>query len=533
MKAWLSDSGGLPRTPVSVVHMLADAARARPEEAAISFEGTRLNYRQYAAAVAALAASWRERVAPGERVALVMQNSLDLAVATFAVHALRAQVVALNPGYSARELSFMLEDAAPSLVVHDQTAKADIAQCFPALPAERVIATSGGSSFAALADQGHALPQNLPSHDDLATLQYTGGTTGRPKGVNISHRHLAFNLAQREALLPTQYGAETVLCVMPLFHVSAVAMSLHLACYAASELIIHRRFDVSAMLQAIQTQRVTSFSGAPAIYHSLVAHPDLPAADLRSLRSCYSGAAPLPQEILRRWEELTGCPILEGYGMSEAGPCMTYNPARGVRKPGSVGLPVPASELQIVAIDDPSRALARGEVGEIRVRGPHVTSGYRNRPEETAAALRNGWMHTGDIACMDEDGYVFIKGRKHDTINVGGFNVYPREIEEVLLSHPDVQEAAAFGVPHARYGQVVHALVVPHSEADPSVPALLEHCASQLVRYKVPHAIGFAASLPKTSVGKLARGELRAVVVPTAETTDNKHVQPEVQKEMQ
>ncbi|RJG02086.1 AMP-binding protein [Noviherbaspirillum sedimenti] len=532
MKHLLPDSGGLPRIPASVVHMLAEAARERPEAAAISFEGTRLNYRQYAAAVAALAASWRQRVGPGQRVALVMQNSLDLAIATYAVHALRAQVVALNPGYSARELSFMLDDAAPGMVVHDQTAKADIAACCPGLPAERFIATSGGASFAALAEQAHALPEDLPGHDDLATLQYTGGTTGRPKGVNISHRHLAFNLAQREALLPTQYGAETVLCVMPLFHVSAVAMSLHLACYAASELIVHRRFDASAVLQTIGSRRVTSFSGAPAIYHSLAAHPELPGADLRSLRACYSGAAPLPQEVLRRWEELTGCPILEGYGMSEAGPCMTYNPARGVRKPGSVGLPVPASKLQIVAIDDASRVLAPGEAGEIRVRGPHVSAGYRNRPDETAAVLRDGWMHTGDIACMDEDGYVFIKGRKHDTINVGGFNVYPREIEEVLLSHPSVREAAAFGVPHPRYGQVVHAWVVADPGAAPLVEALLNHCAAQLVRYKIPHAIGFAPGLPKTGVGKLARGELRAVPA-TAETTTKQHVQPEAQKEMQ
>ena len=237
---------GLPRIPASVVHMLADAAQARPAAPALSFEGTRLNYRQYAAVVAALAARWRPLVTPGARVALVMPNSLDLAVATFAVHALRAQVVALNPGYSARELSLMLEDAAPSLLVYDQGCKVDVAACCATLAAERIIAVSGGASFAALAEENQALPTDLPGHDDLATLQYTGGTTGRSKGVNISHRHLAYNLAQREALLPTEYGAETALCVMPLFHVSAVAMSLHLACYAASELIILRRFDVPA-----------------------------------------------------------------------------------------------------------------------------------------------------------------------------------------------------------------------------------------------------------------------------------------------
>ena len=197
--------------------------------------------------------------------------------------------------------------------------------------------------------------------------------------------------------------------------------------------------------------------------------------------------------------------------MSEAGPCMTYNPAHGVRKPGSVGLPVPASELQIVDRDDPGRVLDAGEVGEIRVRGPHVMAGYRNRPQETAKVLRDGWLHTGDIASIDADGYVFIKGRQHETINVGGFNVYPREIEDVLRTHPAVQDVAAFAVEHPRYGQIVHAWVVPAAASAPNAQSLIEFCETQMVRYKVPRAIGFLDELPKTSIGKLARRELTAV----------------------
>jgi long-chain acyl-CoA synthetase len=500
-----------PGVPTSVVHMLADAARKAPDAAALAFEGTRLTYRHYLAVVAALAHEWGRRVRPGSRVALVLQNSLDLAVAIYAVHALRAQVVALNPGYSTRELKAMLEDASPCLIIHDQTVQADITCCVSDLHEIEVIATTGGASFAALASQDYALPDDLPTHNDLATLQYTGGTTGRPKGVNISHGHLAWNLAQREALLPTHYGAEKVLCVMPLYHVSAVAMSLHLSCYAASELLIHRRFEPAATLNAIAADRVTLFSAAPTIFHRLISHPGLALSDLSSLQSCYSGAAPLPAELLLQWEALTGCPILEGYGMSEAGPCMTYNPARGVRKLGSVGLPVPASALQIVDIDNPDDVLRPGEQGEIRVFGPHVMCGYRNRPEETAAALRDGWLYTGDIACTDVDGYVFIKGRKHDAINVGGFNVFPREVEDVLLSHGDIVDAAAFAAPDPDYGQVVHAWVIPRPGNNPTVQSLLAHCASHLVRYKVPRAIGFTAALPKTSVGKLARRELTPV----------------------
>lgn len=511
---WLTTAHpDLPRVPKSVVHMLADAARERPDAPALRFEGARLNYRQYAAAVAALAQQWRDRVQPGDRVALVMQNSLDLAVATYAVHALRAQVVALNPGYSARELSAILEDAAPALLVWDQTTKANAVEWAPTLTGARLIVTSGGAAFAALAESGARLPGDLPTHDDLATLQYTGGTTGRSKGVNISHRHLAFNLAQREALLPTHYGQERGLCVMPLFHVSAVAMCLHLSCYGASELIIHRRFDAAATIAALANERITVFSAAPTIFHGLVSHPDLVAADLSSLHACYSGAAPLPPEILARWEALTGSPILEGYGMSEAGPCMTYNPVNGVRKPGSVGLPVPGSTVQIVSLDDPEQILPVGAEGEIRVRGPHVMVGYRNLPNETAAALREGWMYTGDIAALDEDGYVFIRGRKFDTVNVGGFKVYPREIDEVLLAHPAVLDAATCGVADAHYGQVVHAWVVLQPGVQISPQELMDYCASQLVRYKVPRAIGVTARLPKTSVGKLSRRELKAVPV--------------------
>lgn len=502
----------MPPIHASVIHMLADSARRRPDAIAIIFEGTRSTYRETVVVVAALARRWSCWVRPGDRVALVMQNSFDLAVAVYAVHALRAQVVALNPVYSTRELKAMVEDAAPALLIHDQSSRADVAACCRSLPGHRLLTTTGGASFSALAGGNDALPSDLPSHDDLATLQYTGGTTGRAKGVNISHRQLAFNLAQREALLPTRYGAETVLCVMPLFHVSAVAMSLHLACYAGSTLIIHRRFDVRMVLQTIATEHVSVFSAAPAIFFSLVSDPELVSTDFRSLRCCFSGAAPLPEAILTRWEAATHCPILEGYGMSEAGPCLTYNPAKGPRKVGSVGLPVPASELQVVDVGDVSRVLPSGSVGEIRVRGPHVMVGYRNLPEQTRAALHDGWMHTGDMASIDDEGYVFIKGRRDECINVGGYNVYPREVEDVLRSHPDVDDAAVFGVPHPRSGQVVQAWVVLRlATPSPPIAALIEHCAGQLARYKVPCAIGLTNFLPKTSVGKLARRNLQPI----------------------
>ncbi|MCC2597160.1 AMP-binding protein [Pusillimonas sp. MFBS29] len=506
-----ASDAGMGWVPDSVIHMLMRALDSHADKPALTSDGVTLNYREYAAVIAALAERWRRYVKPGDRVVLILPNSLDLAVAIYAVHALRAQVVALNPRYTARELSGVLADAQPVLVVYDDGSQFSPDLLTAALPAEQLLRIHAGAGFASMADAGMSLPDDLPGHNDLATLQYTSGTSGRPKGVNICHRQLAYNLAQREALLPTVYGQERVLCVAPLFHVSAVAMSLHLACYAASELVIHRRFEPAAALRSIATQAITLFSAVPTIFRGLMADPQAAHTDFSSLHYCYSGAAPLPETVLRQWDALTGCPILEGYGLSEAGPCLTYNPALGERKVGSVGLPVPLSQIQIVDVETGTQVLAAGVEGELRVRGPHVMAGYRNLPELTGTALRDGWFYSGDIATQDDDGYVYIKGRKQDAINVGGYTVHPREIEEVLLEHPRVAQAAAFAVPDAYYGETVQSWVVLRQQAAASSADLIDFCKANLVRYKVPTAIGFTTELPTNSTGKLIRSKLLPV----------------------
>lgn len=502
----------LPPVPASVLHLLHQAADRRPTATAISFEGVRLSYSQLRGVVGALARKLSRRVRPGTRVALLMQNSLDLAVAIHAVHSLRAQVAALNPAYAPQELAHMLEDAQPSMVIHDDSVRHDVRSLCAWLPPESILATKGGAAFAELAAQPFELPQQLPTHDDLATLQYTGGTTGRPKGVDILHRQLAWNIAQREAWLPTDDGDEVVLCTTPLFHVSAVAMCLHLSLYAASELVIHRRFDARRVLDTIASARVTRMAGVPTVFHDLLhaAGPD-ERSRLGSLRSCYSGAAPLPAEMLERFENVTGCAIYEGYGASEAGPCLTYNPVHARRKPGSVGLPVLASELRIVDVESGLTVARPGPTGEVHVRGPHVMAGYRNHPAATAAVLQDGWYATGDIGSLDADGYLTLQGRRHDTINVGGYKVYPLEVERVLLACPGVAEAAAFAVPDERLGHVVHAWVTPLPGATPDAAALINTCSGQLARYKVPRRIGVIDRLPRTAVGKLARSRLGPV----------------------
>jgi len=495
--------------PASVVHCLRDAARNYPQQYAVRFEGTRLRYVDYAGIIGGLADELSTFVAPGGRVGLLLQNSLDLAVATFATHALRAQVVAFNPSYGEGELRAMLADADLSFLIVDDSVRVDVTHLC-SLPSERILRTGdSGKSFLRFLDTQKELPDDLPHHGDLATLQYTGGTTGQPKGVNISHGHLAANLIQREARLPTQRGKEVMLCPMPLFHVSAVAMCLHLGVFAAAELVIHRRFSASATVHSLAHDGITLMSGAPAIFHDLLLQPDIETIKGGALRACYSGAAPLPERVLSDFERLTGCPIYEGYGQSEAGPCLTYNPVQGVRKPGSVGLPIDGSVLQIV--DENGNQVPTGAIGEIRVRGPHVMVGYRNRPDLTQEVLRDGWLYTGDLARQDDEGYVFIQGRRQETINVGGFKVYPLEVEHTLRECPSVGDCAAFGVDDERLGQVIHAWIVPATGQVPDPEALRAYCASQLAHYKTPKRIAIAAALPRTAIGKLARKELKPV----------------------
>ncbi|MET4577920.1 class I adenylate-forming enzyme family protein [Ottowia thiooxydans] len=505
----MSASRLLPDIPASVVHLLQDAARDYPQHWAIRFEGSRLRYAEYAGLIGALANELKLRVAPGERVALLMQNSLDLAIATFAIHALRAQVVALNPGYSERELKAMLDDASPCLLLADDSVRAELLVLCPSMAESQIIRTGNGCGFLRLLESQQPLPDELPNHSHLATLQYTGGTTGVPKGVNITHGHLAANLVQREAWLPTLRGEEVMFCPMPLFHVSAVAMCLHLSVFAASELVVQRRFDAKAAVQTLAQEGVTLMSGAPAIFYDLLRQPDLERVRNGKLRACYSGAASLPERTLVEFRRLTGCPIYEGYGQSEAGPCLTYNPVHRDCKPGSVGLPVLGSELRIVDAD--GCELPAGSVGEICVRGPHVMAGYRNRPELTAQVLRDGWLHTGDLATKDEDGYVFIRGRHQETINVGGFKVYPIEVEQVLRECESVGECGAFGVIDERLGAVVHAWVTPAPGHLLDAEELRTYCASRLAHYKVPKRIGITTALPRTPIGKLARKELKPV----------------------
>ena len=497
----------MPPVYPTVLHMLTAAVDAWPDRVALRCGSEELTYGAYGACVAGFAAELGRDVR-GERVALIMGNSIDIAVATFAVGASGAQVVPLNPAYTEYELRPILEDAAPAVIVCDEGLVGTVARIAHELGILRVVRVGAGRRLTRWKTQSISLPPP-PEPDALSTLQYTGGTTGRSKGVNLSHTAVATNVAQREALLPSG-DDERILVVTPLYHSYAIAMGLYLAVYCRGTLNILSRYRPEDVLAAIARERITLFAGSPTLFVGLMAHEAFSATDFSSLRLCFSGASALPVETLRRWEQATGCGICEGYGQSEAGPVLTYNPRSGVRKSGSAGPPLPLTEIQIVDVTEGTSRLPVGEVGEIRARGPQIMTGYRNRPEETASALRDGWLYTGDIGMLDSDGYLFIKDRKKDMVIVGGFNVYPREIEEVLCAHAYVQEAAVIGVPDSYRGEALRAYVVLRPGAAATEENLSAHLRERLTKYKNPREICIRPTLPKTSVGKIDKARLRS-----------------------
>jgi long-chain acyl-CoA synthetase len=396
----------------------------------------------------------------------------------------------LNPLYTAPELAPMLEDADPAAFVLDERL---------AVPARVPHVIRLGKRR--LEPPRGNVPLPMPDPESLALLQYTGGTTGRSKGVNLTHRAIAANVAQREALLPTTPERERILCVMPLFHSYAMAMGLFLAANCRGTLVILERYQPEDVLAAVERERITIFPGSPTLFTSLMNHADFARTDWSSVHTCYSGAAALPEETLRRWQQAVGAPLYEGYGQTEAGPVLSFN-APGRTKTGSVGVPLPDTEIQIVDV--------QGGRGEIRARGPQIMQDYRNRPEETAQALRDGWLYTGDIGEFDADGYLYIRDRKKDMVIVGGYNVYPREVEEVLCGHPAVAEAAAVGAPDPYWGECLHAYVALRPGRREAPESLLDYCRGRLARYKIPATLEILDALPKTTVNKMDKLALKA-----------------------
>ncbi len=476
--------------PATTVAILERAAAERPDATALVCGDETLTYRAYLDRVLIVAGALVARGANGRHVAIVLPNGIDIAVAIFAAQAAGAASASLNPDYTRGELSKLLTRIDPAVTITSSELAGSLKTL--AQDADTVMTVRELAS-----DRSTTSPLGL-TPDSIAVLQFTGGTTGVPKAAMLSHRAVATNVAQREAVLPTMPGDERIVCMMPLYHSFAAAMCLHLAAYAGGALHILPRYRPDWVMDCIAKHSITRLPAGPTVFNSLLGFDGLKRDALASVRCAYSGSAPLALDTLDRWHQRTGVPIYEGYGQSEAGPILTYHGPNMKLKQGSVGPPLPETQV----------AIAGGQkVGEIIARGPQIMNGYLNSRAATIATLVDGWLYTGDIGRMDEQGYVFIEDRKKDMAIVGGFNVYPREIDEALMSLPAVSESGTIGVPDPYRGEVIWSFV----SGDATSEAVAAHCESRLVKYKRPTRIIVQPSLPKTNVGKIDKQALRTL----------------------
>jgi long-chain acyl-CoA synthetase len=349
-----------------------------------------------------------------------------------------------------------------------------------------------------------------PGPEDLAVLQYTGGTTGVSKGAMLTHSNLAANLQQTGAWFTgTKRGHEVMLTALPLFHSFGMTATMNFpVSLAAAMVVLPDPRDIKAIVRSIVKHRVTLLPAVPAIFNSILNYPNIERLDLRSVQRCFSGSAPLAEDVLKRFEALTGSRIVEGFGLSEASPVTHMNPLYGTRKTGSIGVPIPNTESKTVSVDDGLTETAPGQPGELAIRGPQIMRGYWNMPDETAHALRDGWLYTGDLAVIDEDGYHRIVGRKKEMIVVSGYKVFPDEVDNVLMSHPAVFEAATIGVPDEKRGERVKSFVVLKPGQAATAAELLAFSRENLAAYKVPRVIEFRSELPKSGALKILRRKL-------------------------
>jgi len=483
-------------------------------------------------AAAALLAGGIKR---GQTLALYLPNTPFHPVCFFGGLKTGARIVMLSPLDAPRELAYKLDDSGARVLITVNLG--DMAQKAAGLLADghldRVIVCDDrdlgapGDGVSALPDKagvmswrdfarGAVLPATWPAVEDgdIALLQYTGGTTGRPKGAILTHANLTAATAiyetWQDGIGLTVPGQEKVLCYLPLFHIYALTVILLRQVRSGNEILMRLRFDTQSALRDIEEKRATIFYGVPTMWIAITNLSDIDTRDLSSLRTASSGGAPLPVEVGRRFTELTGMRLLGGWGMTESSPAGTNLPSEGPDKPGSIGVPMPGLEMGFVALDDPTRELGPGETGEMRIRGPNVTRGYWNRPEETEAAFADGYFLTGDIGYMDEDGFFFLVDRKKDMILSGGFNVYPQVIEQAIYEHPAVAEVLVIGVDDAYRGQSAKAFISLREGADAlSLDALQAFLADKVGRHEMPQHLEIRDALPRTAVGKLSKIALR------------------------
>lgn len=547
-RAWLAqypfeipatlDIEGIP-----VQEYLIRTAKEFPEKIAVHFMGKEMSYRQLYESANKVAAYLQSLgIQKDDRVAIMLPNMPAAVISYFGVLIAGGIVVQTNPLYTERELEYQLKDSGAKAIIGLDLLYPRISKVKPQTKVEHIIVTAikdflpfpknliypfiqkkQNGMVVNVKHEGnnHLLVEILKQpqrnltvheydfHEDLALLQYTGGTTGFPKGVMITHKNLVSNAAMCAAwLYKSKPGKEVVLGVLPFFHVYGMTTVMILSVLQSQKMVLIPKFDVNTILKAIEKQRPTLFPGAPTMYIGLLNHPDLMKYDLSSIDACISGSAPLPVEVQQKFEEVTGGKLVEGYGLTEASPVTHANFLWDKKRvSGSIGVPYPDTDAQILSLET-GEPLPQGEIGELVVKGPQIMKGYWNRPEETEEVLRDGWLFTGDLGYMDEEGYFYIVDRKKDMIIAGGFNIYPREVEEILYEHPAVLEAAVAGIPDEYRGETVKAYIVVKEGHNVSEKELNEFARKHLAAYKVPRYYEFRKELPKTAIGKVLRRTL-------------------------
>jgi len=543
---------GVPKTltyPRMPLHqLLRDAAKEHGDRVATMFYGAQLTYRELDERADRFAAGLRKvGVRKGDRVALVLPNSPPYLIAFFGALRAGGTIVQTNPLYTPRELEELWSDAGATVVVTldlflpnvlkakpGTTVKhvvvADVRDFLPGLLAalypikkKKDLKKAGHWPLViprepwvhAFADLLEAPPEPgaepaVDPEKDVAVLQYTGGTTGTPKGAMLTHFNLVANVLQGVAWIPHR-PRERMLAALPMFHVFGLTVALLVPIKMGATIVLYPNpREIGAVLKLITKTKPTLMPGVPTMYVAMLNHPKLRKADLRSVRTCLSGGAPLPVEVKREWDKVTGGNIVEGYGLSETSPITHANPlVEGGLVKECIGLPFPDTDCRIVDVDTGTRDMPVGEPGELMIHGPQVMKGYWGQKEETERVLHDGWLRTGDVARIDEDGYFHILERKKELIIASGYNVYPREIEEVLFQHPAVQEAAAIGVPDPYRGETVKAFVVLRDGRTTTDAEIVAFCKERLAPFKVPKQIEFRKDLPKSLVGKVLRRALR------------------------
>ena len=494
----------------TMVDVFLWAADAAPDQLAVIVGEDQATYAQYRDAAAAVAGQLAAIGVQGERVVVLMANSVEMSAAIYGVWGAGGAIVLLNPQYTERELGPLIEDADPKAVIYSAAFGEKVEPILAAAGVESRIALGpGGTGWAELAAAGGDYPQQTPAAGDIAALQYTGGTTGLPKGAVRTHAEFLASTKQVDQCWPGAPGETVWLNVAPQFHIWGLTMTILAPMLRHDTVVMTAAFDPATVLSTIPRHGVTLFAGGPApIFNGLMAHPDFKTTDFSSLTLCGGGGSAIPLETDRAWKAVTGVSINQGYGMSEGAP-ISLTPAGARNKIETCGPVAPDTAVRIVDVETGDTELATGEDGEICFRGPQMMQSYWKRPEETAAAIRDGWLHTGDIGHLDADGEVVIVDRKKDMAIVNGYNVFPREIDEVLFSHPEVADAAAVGVPHRKAGEVIHAYVVRQGDSSLSAEDLTAWCEENLVGYKVPAEIVFTDALPKTGAAKTDKLALR------------------------